>query len=115
MVTLLPTLINQLANGSICMAQDEKDNPKTLLWPDISPVYHSFYNYNDDVLTIYCGQKSTVITVCVTYDNQIIIQDALPPSNSPMNYDFSSCEKGTYQVSIYSGTTPITSFHFFIY
>ena len=110
MATLMPIVGGSLVgNGGMCLA-NEDDNQKPPSWPDIAPVYDSYFDYSGGVLYIYGGLQYTVITVEVTHNGQTIVMDVLSPNDLPTQYDFNGCDSGSYYVTISAGITLLTSF-----
>jgi len=111
MVTLMPVIGGSLIGIGMCLANDE-ENPKSPFWPDIAPVYNSYFDYNDGFLYIYGGLEYTIITVEVTHNGLTVVMDALSPNDLPTQYDFNGYDSGLYYVTISAGTTILTSFSF---
>ena len=110
MAIVLPIYYGHNTGCGVCMAED--NNQKPLDWPDIIPVYDSFFDYVGDVLYIYGSLQYTAITVEVTHNGQTIIMDVLSPNDLPTQYNFNGCDSGSYYVTISAGNTLITTFSF---
>lgn len=111
MVTLIPVLSGGPIGLGICLAE-EVSKPKLPDFPDINPVYDSYFNYGNGVLYIYGSVQYTIITVEVTHDGQTVVMDVLSPNDLPTQYDFNGCDRGAYYVTISAGNTLLTSFSF---
>lgn len=114
MAILMPTLCVDYIGSGICLAE-ESSKQKPPDFPDVAPVYNSYYDDSDGFLYIYGGIQNTVITVEVTYHGQTIVMDMLSPNDLPTQYDFNGCASGTYYVTISAGTTVLKTFSFNIF
>lgn len=109
--TMMPFLSNHFVGNGCCMA-NEKDDCQNPNWPDVTPVYNSYYDYSGGILYIYGSVQYTIITVKVTHNGQTIVMDMLSPNDLPTQYDFNGCDSGSYYVTISAGITLLTSFSF---
>lgn len=112
--TLMPVFSDSLVGNGACFA-NEGDENNTPLWPNIVPVYDSYYDYSDGILYIYGGVQDTQITVEVTHNGQTVLFDVLSPNNLPTQYDFNGSDNGGYQVTILTGDTLLTTFCFILF
>lgn len=108
--TMMPIINGHFTECGVCMAEEYDQKP--LSWPDITPVYDSYFNYTDGFLYIYGGLQFTVITVEVTHNGRTIVMDVLSPNDLPTQYDFNGYESGSYHVTISAGNTLLTAFSF---
>lgn len=108
MATLLPVIgMNQ---GSTCLAEDvytEKSH-----YPDVAPVYKSYYDYSTNMLYIYGAAEYTMVNVRVTYKGCVVLADCVAPEDLPAVYDLNGCDSGIYQVVVSAGSTVLTTFSF---
>lgn len=111
LATMMPILNGFYVGNGACMA-GEGDVQATPSWPDIAPVYDSYYDYSEGILYIYGSVQYTVITVEVTHNGQTILMDVLSPNNLPAQYNFNGYDYGYYHVTISAGNTLLTSFGF---
>ena len=110
MSTLLP--ISGMNQGSTCLAEDVYTERSH--YPDVAPVYNSYYEYSDGYLYIYSSLVSTEITVNVFNEGKTIISDIVSPGEDVVKYDFNNVARGTYTVTLLNGTTVLTTFNFVI-
>ncbi len=111
LATITPILSDYTVGNGICKAE-EGDVRNIPSWPDVAPVYDSFFDYSSGVLYIYGSLQYTVITVKVTHNSQTVVMDMLTPNDLPTQYDFNGCDSGSYNVTISAGITLLTSFSF---
>lgn len=111
MATLMPVLNGPLTGNGTCLA-NEGDEKNTPLWPDVVPVYDSYFDYGNRVLYIYGSVQYTAITVEITHNGQTIVMDVLSSNNLPTQYDFNGCDNGVYYVNLSAGNTLLTTFSF---
>lgn len=111
LATMMPILNGYYTGNGACIA-NEGEVQTTPTWPDIAPVYDSYFDYNDGVLYIYGGLQFTIITVEVTHDGRTIVMDVLSPNDLPTQYDFNGYDCGSYYVTISAGNTILKTFSF---
>lgn len=111
MSTLLPTIgMNQ---GGTCLAEDVKT--EKIHYPDVAPVYNSYYDNSTNELHIYGSYLSTALTIEVTYEGKVVLSDVVVPGDQHVVYDFTGSEVGRYWVTVTSGTTMIRTFCFEVF
>lgn len=113
LVAILPVVSGYSSGYSICSGE-EKDLFSDTNWPDVAPVYNSYYEYSDGYLYIYSSLVSTEITVNVFNEGKTIISDIVSPGEDVVKYDFNNVARGTYTVTLLNGTTVLTTFIFVI-
>lgn len=86
--------------------------PVNVDWPDVAPVYNSYYNYSTNMLHIYGGMFATAVNVVVTHNGVVVLSDIVTPDNLPAIYDFTDSASGTYHVTVSVGTTILSTFSF---
>lgn len=110
MTVLTPTIGEYVISNGVCKAGEvvhiRPDN-----WPDVLPVYSSYYNGEEEKLYIYGTEKNTLVKVM--YEGQIVLFDTILSGNLPAVYDFSKGESGMYQVIVFDESTILTSFEFY--
>ena len=109
--TLIPVVGSYSNKGCFCYAE-EVSNPNPSNWPDVLPVYNSYYDSSTNQLCIYGAAVSTVINVSVTYRGNEVLNDEVSPEQLPAWYDFSDYDGGTYLVVISAGDTVLCTFSF---
>lgn len=110
MMTLLPISNGGLAVSASAINDDTKDLPPS--YPDVLPVYNSYYDSSTNQLCIYGAAVSTVINVRVTYRGNEVLYDEVSPEQLPAWYDFSDYDGGTYLVVISAGDSVLCTFSF---
>lgn len=111
LVAVLPLISRNMTDCFICNAE-EVDIPQQLNWPEVSPVYNSYYDQEKDLLFIYGEQVYTSVEIKVVNSNRIVLFDVVNPYLLPTIYDFTKEPGGTYQVIISMGGTIIRTFCF---
>ena len=110
MTVLTPTIGEYVISNGVCKAGEvvhiRPDN-----WPDVLPVYSSYYNGEEEKLYIYGTEKNTLVKVM--YEGQIVLFDTILSGNLPAVYDFSNSKGGEYQVIIIADDTILVSFSFY--
>lgn len=81
-------------------------------WPDVLPVYDSYYDSSTNQLCIYGAASSTVISVRVSCRGKEVLYDEVSSEQLPAWYDCSSYDSGTYLVVISAGDTVLSTFSF---
>lgn len=110
MTVLTPMVGEYVISNGVCKA-DEVVHIRPDNWPDVSPVYSSYYNDEEEKLYIYGTEKNTLVKVM--YEGQIVLFDIIQSGNLPAIYDFSNGKSGMYQVIVSDETTILTSFEFY--
>lgn len=110
MSTMLPVLGCDTFNYSVVCAED--DIPFETNYPNLAPIYKSYYDYSKNMLYIYGAAESTVVSVQVIYNGCVVLADCVAPEDLPAIYNFSDSNSGTYQVVVYAGSTVLTTFSF---
>lgn len=108
LATIAPVVCDNLS--VTCNAEDVL--PENGEWPDVLPVYNSYYDSSTNQLCIYGAAVSTVINVRVTYRGNEVLNDEVSPEQLPAWYDFSDYDGGTYLVVISAGDTVLCTFSF---
>jgi len=109
--TLIPVVGSYNNKGCFCHAE-ELSNPYPSNWPDVLPVYDSYYDSSTNQLCIYGAASSTVISVRVSCRGKEVLNDHVSPEQLPAWYDFSDYDSGTYLVLISAGDTILSTFSF---
>lgn len=106
--TIAPVVSDNL--GLTCKADDSV--PIKNKWPDIQPVYNSYYDSSTNQLCIYGAAVSTMINVRIICRGNEVLYDYVSPEQLPAWYDCSSYDSGTYLVVISAGDTILSTFSF---
>ncbi len=113
MMTVVMTVFTPMFGNYVIGSEnfhEENDFPVNPYVPDVSPVYSSYYNGEEEKLYIY-GTENTLIKVM--YEGQIVLFDTIQSGDIPAIYDFSHGESGIYQVIVSDETTVHTIFEFY--
>ena len=98
MEVLPPMVGNGVISDGVCKA-DEVIHIRPNNWPDVSPVYSSYYNKIENKLYIYALEKNTEATVKVICEGTVVLLDDVLPGSQPAVYDFSNSNKYTLDYS----------------
>lgn len=110
MATVLPVLGSGWIDWTIVCAEDY--TPHDDSYPDVLPVYNSYYDSSTNQLCIYGAAVSTMINVRIICRGNEVLYDYVSPEQLPAWYDCSSYDSGTYLVVISAGDTVLSTFSF---
>lgn len=107
LATLIPAMNNSLCS---CYAYDSEQE-RNPLWPDVSPVYSSYYDDVDGVLYIYGCASLNTVEVRVLH-NGVVLQDNIQPGLVPAMYNLNGWEAGVYRVTLSIDSVIFSTFSF---
>lgn len=110
MTVLTPMADNFVISNAVCKA-DEVIHIRPSNWPDVSPVYSSYYDDVDGVLYIYGCVSLNTLEVRVLH-NGLVLQDYIQPGLAPTIYNFNGWEAGVYRVTLSIDSVIFSTFSF---
>lgn len=110
MMISLPIINGSLVVNACAINDDTKVMPPN--FPEVMPIYDSYYDSSTNQLCIYGAASSTVISVRVSCRGKEVLNDHVSPEQLPAWYDFSDYDSGTYLVLISAGDTILSTFSF---
>lgn len=111
LTAFLPSIDCELKCKAISINDDIKGLPPH--YPNVTTIHNSHYDNSTNLLYIYGSDDSEpVVEVIVKYRGTVVLSDIITPDDLPATYDFSSRDKGTYEVFISANATLLYSFSF---
>lgn len=90
----------------------ENEQGKKPLWPNVTPIYSSYYDDAGEMLYIYGCLSGKNVEMRVQHNGTIVLYDIISPGSLPAQYDCSGWETGSYRVTISADSTIVTTFSF---